>query len=38
MNIVEFLKKRIDSIGTICAKYLNENNEIAEYLFRKVRI
>ena len=31
MNIVEFLKKRIDSIGTICAKYLNENNEI-EYL------
>lgn len=31
MNIVEFLKKRIDSIGTICAKYLNENNEI-DYL------
>ena len=31
MNIVEFLKNRIDSIGTICAKYLNENNEI-EYL------
>ena len=31
MNIVEFLKKRIDNIGTICAKYLNENNEI-EYL------
>ncbi len=26
-----FKKKRIDSIGTICAKYLNENNE-TEYL------
>ena len=31
MNIVEFLKRKIDNIGTICAKYINENNEI-EYL------
>lgn len=31
MNIVELLKKGIDNIGTICAKYINENNEI-EYL------
>ena len=31
MNVVELLKKGIDSIGTICAKYINEDNEI-EYL------
>ena len=31
MNIVELLKKRIDNINTICAKYINEDNEI-EYL------
>ena len=31
MNIVEFLKKKIDNISTICAKYINENDEI-EYL------
>ena len=31
MNIVEFLKRKIDNIGTICAKYINENDEI-EYL------
>ena len=31
MNIIEFLKKKIDNIGTICAKYINENDEI-EYL------
>ena len=31
MNIVELLKKGIDNIGTICAKYINEDNEI-EYL------
>ena len=27
MNIVELLKKGIDNIGTICAKYINEHNE-----------
>lgn len=31
MNIIELLKKGIDNINTICAKYINENNEI-EYL------
>ena len=31
MNIVELLRKGIDNINTICAKYINENNEI-EYL------
>ena len=31
MNIVEFLKRKIDNISTICAKYINENDEI-EYL------
>lgn len=31
MNIVKLLKKGIDNINTICAKYINENNEI-EYL------
>ena len=31
MNIVELLKKGIDNINTICAKYINEDNEI-EYL------
>lgn len=31
MNIVELLKKRIDDITTVCAKYINEDNEI-EYL------
>ena len=31
MNVVELLKKGIDNIGTICAKYINEDNEI-EYL------
>ena len=31
MNIIEFLKKKIDNIGTICAKYINEYDEI-EYL------
>ena len=30
-NLVEFLKKKIDNISTICAKYINENDEI-EYL------
>ena len=31
MNIVELLKKGIDNVSTICAKYINEDNEI-EYL------
>ena len=31
MNIVELLKKGIDNVNTICAKYINEDNEI-EYL------
>ena len=31
MNIVELLKKGINNINTICAKYINEDNEI-EYL------
>ena len=31
MNIVELLKRGIDNINTICAKYINEDNEI-EYL------
>ena len=31
MNIVELLKKGIDNINTICAKYINEDNEV-EYL------
>lgn len=31
MNIIELLRKGIDNINTICAKYINENNEI-EYL------
>ena len=31
MNIVEFLKRKIDNISTICAKYITENDEI-EYL------
>ena len=31
MNIVELLRKGIDNINTICAKYINEDNEI-EYL------
>ena len=31
MSIVELLKKGIDSINTICAKYINEDNEV-EYL------
>lgn len=31
MNIIELLKKGIDNIETICAKYINENNEI-DYL------
>ena len=31
MNIIELLKKGIDNINTICAKYINEDNEI-EYL------
>lgn len=31
MNIIELLRKGIDNINTICAKYINEDNEI-EYL------
>lgn len=31
MSIIELLKKGIDNIGTVCAKYINEENEI-EYL------
>ena len=31
MNILEMLKKGMDNINTLCAKYLNEKNEI-EYL------
>ena len=31
MKIIEFLKRSIDDINNICAKYINENNEI-EYL------
>lgn len=31
MNITNILKKGIENLNTICAKYLNENNEI-EYL------
>ena len=31
MNIVDLLKRRIDDFTSVCAKYLNENNEI-EYL------
>ena len=28
MNIVDWLKKGIDNIGTVCAKYINDDNEI----------
>ena len=28
MNIIDLLKKSINGINTICAKYINENNEI----------
>lgn len=31
MNIIELLKKGIDNLETICAKYINDNDEI-EYL------
>ena len=31
MNISDWLKKGFDNLTTICAKYINENNEI-EYL------
>lgn len=31
MNIVDWLKKGFDNIGTVCAKYINDDNEI-EYL------
>lgn len=31
MNIIELLKKGIGNIGTVCAKYINEDDEI-EYL------
>lgn len=31
MNIVQVIKKSIDSIESICAKYIDENNEV-EYL------
>ena len=31
MNIIQLIKKGIDNLETICAKYINENNEI-EYL------
>ena len=31
MKIVDLLKKNVDKINTICAKYINDNNEI-EYL------
>lgn len=31
MNFVELLRKGIDSLSTVCAKYINEDNEI-EYL------
>ena len=28
MNISDWLKKGLDNLTTICAKYINENNEI----------
>ena len=31
MNIIELLKNSINNISTICAKYINDKNEI-EYL------
>lgn len=31
MNIIELLKKGMDGLETICAKYINDNNDI-EYL------
>lgn len=31
MNIVELLKKGINNVATVCAKYINEDNEV-EYL------
>ena len=31
MKIFELIKNSINNLGTICAKYINENNEI-EYL------
>ena len=31
MNILEIIKKSINNLGTICAKYINDDNEI-EYL------
>ena len=31
MNISDWLKKGLDNLTTICAKYINENNEI-DYL------
>ena len=31
MNIVDLLKKKVDNINTICAKFINEKNEV-EYL------
>ena len=31
MKILEMLKTKLSTIGTICAKYINEENEI-EYL------
>lgn len=31
MNVIELLKEKMDSLSTICAKYINENDEI-EYL------
>ena len=31
MNIIEFLKRKIEDVNTVCCKYINENNEV-EYL------
>ena len=31
MNILEIIKKSINNLGTICAKYINDDNEV-EYL------
>ena len=28
MKIFELIKNSINNLGTICAKYINENNEI----------
>ena len=35
MNISDWLKKGLDNLTTICAKYINENNEIEFLIFEE---